>query len=70
MAQVDTIQIVQLVLRVEITVEIDIGVAGMVISPVKVKEILISQIRDTGGISAGFNAIRSVREKGVHDLPL
>ena len=70
MTQIDTIQIVQLVLRVKITVEIDIGVAGMVISPVKVKEVLIGQIRDTGGISAGFNAIRGVREKGVHDLPL
>ena len=42
----------------------------MIIFPVKIKILLIGQLWNTVRISAGFDAIRSIREERIHDFPL
>ena len=57
-------------LNVHVTIKINIAIDRMIIMTVKVKILLISQIRDIRRISAGFIGIGIVRKEPVHHKTL
>ena len=57
-------------LNVHVTIEINIAVDRMIIMTVKVKILLIGQIRDIRRVAAGLIAIGVVRKESVHHKTL
>ena len=52
----------QFLLHIHVSIEIDKAVGRMVIGPVEIQKLLISQIRDILWITAGLHAVTGVRE--------
>ena len=69
-AQVFTVEVFQSLFKVHLTVQIDVGIGRVVISSVKIQELLIGQIRNALGISARIHAVGGIRKQGIHDLSL
>ena len=70
MAQIFLIQPGKLLFHVHIPVQINVTVGRMVVSPVKIKELLIGQIRNKLRVASGFIRIGSVREQRVQNHPI
>ena len=70
MGQVFFIHPCQFFFHIHVSVQVDIAVGRMVIGLMEIQEVFVGQVRDAGRISAGFYAVRSVREQGVEGFTL
>ena len=70
MGQVFFIHPYQFFFHIHVSVQVDIAVGRMVIGLMEFQEVFVGQVRDAGRISAGFYAVRSVREQGVECFTL
>ncbi len=62
-AKILLIQPFQLLHNIHISVEIDKAVAGMIIALVETYKVLIGQVGNLCGISAGLKAVAGIREE-------
>ena len=68
MRQVSLIQKSEAFIHICISIQINITVARMIVSAVEIQIVLIGQLRNYVRISAGFHAVRGVRQKGLVDF--
>ena len=60
----------KLILHIHVSIEVDIGIGGVVIGPVELQEVLIGQLRNMVRISPGLHPVHRIREQGVHGIAL
>ena len=65
--QIFLVQVSQLFFNIHIAIEIDIAVAGMIVTLMEVLEHLISELRNRLGVTAGLIAIGCVRIERSHN---
>ena len=66
-AQIGLIQPAQLLLHIQVSVETDIAVRGMIIFSVKIQKLFIGQLRNFLRVTAGFHSIGSVRKQMIEN---
>ncbi len=68
--QVLPVQPGQLLLHIQITIEDNIGIGGVIVTPVEGTEGLVAQIRNLLRVTAGLVSVGGIREEGMHGIAL